>query len=90
VHSYRFFDTGTIMKEIQEMLSAWAELYQQCQEMEPLLRAARDRHQKNGGPPPTQMEAEYKALVARAEAAFKGASDALKKKQAAVKPPGGA
>ena len=78
------------MKEIQEKLSAWADLYQQCQEMEPVLRAAQDLHKKNGGPPPSEMEAKYQALVAQAEAAFKGASEALKKKQAGVRPPSGA
>lgn len=67
------------MKEIQQCLSVWTELYKECQKMEPLVRAARELHSQKQGPELIEIEAEFKALQARTDAAFQAASEALKK-----------
>jgi hypothetical protein len=75
-------------EEIQDKLSIWGRLYKQCQQLESLLRSTMSRHPDKSGPDPATIEAELKALKAQTDAAFKDASEALKRKEAKAKPAG--
>lgn len=70
-----------MMKEIQDKLSIWGRLYKECEQLELQLRSAQSGD-KCSGPDRAVLEAELKALKARTDAAFKEASEALKKKEA--------
>lgn len=66
------------MTEIHNKLSIWAKLYKQCEQMELRLRSSELLEGDAAAPDPSALRAEYLALKARTEAAFKEASEALK------------
>jgi capsule polysaccharide export protein KpsE/RkpR len=59
------------MKEIHEKLDVWSRLYRQCEQMKARLDCGQSPSDA------ASIEAEYRALKARTEAAFKDASAAI-------------
>jgi hypothetical protein len=66
------------MKDVHAKLAAWSELHRQSKKLESLAHQAREAHRHQGGPDPTEIETELKALKARADAAFQLTTDALR------------
>ena len=76
------------MKDIQDKLTVWGQLYKQCEQLELHLRSAKSMDLDKGGPDMAAIEAELKALKARTDAAFKAASEALRRRESRSRPPG--
>jgi hypothetical protein len=70
------------MKEIHDKLAVWARLYRQCEQMKSRLDSTQ------APPDAASIEAEYRALKARTEAAFKDASAAIRSVDRAARPAG--
>jgi hypothetical protein len=68
------------MKEIHEKLAVWSRLYRQCEQMKSRLDSVQ------APPDAALIEAEYRALKARTEAAFKDASAAINSIDRAARP----
>lgn len=76
------------MTEIQKKLSIWAKLYKQCEQMELRLRSSELLEGDATAPAPSALRAEYLALKAQTDTAFKEASEALKTSERRGKPSG--
>lgn len=76
------------MTEIQKKLSIWARLYKQCEQMELRLRSSELLEGDASAAEPSALRAEYLALKAQTDAAFKEASEALKSSERGGNPSG--
>ena len=71
------------MKEIYDILAAWANLSRQCKLMESnLLSMRRNEPQADT----SAMEAEFQNLKSKTQAAFRAASDAIRRTTPAPQP----
>jgi len=71
------------MKEIYEILAAWANLSRQCKLMESNLLSMRLTQPQADT---SAMEAEFQNLKSKTQAAFKAASEAIRRTQRAGQP----